>query len=108
MVPDLVERDDLYKITILTDKYDMTEILWPWAKRCAAHIWDSVVKHKLDDGYEVLLWISGELGHNEMFVRTLENLLDQFPLDEDLKLCTPSKMRLQDNMYIASLGILGM
>lgn len=105
MVPDEVTRDELYHITILTDKYDMTEILRPWAKKWINDLEQYEIG--VNPGDEVMLWISWELGHQELFTETARWLLEDSHLDEQSKLCSPHGLRMQDNVRIASLDVLG-
>lgn len=104
MVPDIVTRDQLYQITILTDKYDMTEMLRPWAPKWLsyAHSADNIYQ-----GDEVLTWIAWELGDRSLFVEKVQWILNDCHLDGSSKLCCPDGKPLQDNVYIASTDILG-
>lgn len=111
-VPSTVTAWELYQITILTDKYDMTEILQPWA---ATWIKPFVKRAKiLENLYhydEILLWIAWELGHQDLFLNVLSWLEGYCTLSgADLALLCPSSTirALDDNMLIASLGTPGM
>lgn len=80
-VPDEIDRDELYQITVLTDKYNMTDILQPWAQKWITNL-DSQDRVS-QEGDEVMLWISWELGHQDLFLETLNWLLNECSLDEE-------------------------
>ncbi|KAJ4391354.1 hypothetical protein N0V93_004971 [Gnomoniopsis smithogilvyi] len=104
MVPPTVSRDELYQITIWTDKYDMTEILQPWAQKWVDGLEEAGDLHT---GEGELLWICWELGLQRKFVDVSQKALDSCYLDEESRLCGPHIERMQDNVHIVSLGILG-
>ncbi|KAI0183591.1 hypothetical protein EV127DRAFT_446571 [Xylaria flabelliformis] len=73
---DLIDLDDLYQLTVLTDKYDLTPLLRPWAS-----IWINSATDKYDlwirsgtsavtFDLERLLWIAWELGDPILFSKT--------------------------------------
>ncbi|KAI0442681.1 hypothetical protein F4803DRAFT_518165 [Xylaria telfairii] len=77
---DLISIEDLYQLTILTDKYDLTAVLRPWA---AIWIKSAEEKHgpwKQKNHSPVisltkrLLWIAWEMGDAGLFQRTSEEL----------------------------------
>lgn len=105
MVPEIVTRETLHQITILTNKYDMTESLRPWARTWLSHVYsaDSTLQ-----GDEVLSWIAWELGDRSLFQNKMQWMLYDCHLNGDSKLCCPDGRPLQDDVYIASLDILGM
>lgn len=104
MIPEIVTRDQLYQITILTDKYDMTEILRPWARKWLPHVHSTNLTNQ---GDEVLTWMAWELGDRSLFVRKVQWMLENCSLDGAYKLSSNGKP-LEDNVYIASIDILGM
>ncbi|KAK7963988.1 hypothetical protein PG996_008324 [Apiospora saccharicola] len=68
----LITSHDLFNLTVLTDKYDLTHILRPWARTWLDCVWDSGMcgfKHHLE-----LLWITWELGDQERFTSTASYL----------------------------------
>lgn len=107
LVPDKMTREELYHITILTDKYDMTEVLRPWA-RAWIEPFDPVSRAVGQKGDEQLLWIAWELGHINLFKKTLGNIQETCTLDEDGKVLDRHGIRLEDNTHIQSLGVLGL
>lgn len=103
MVPVSVGRADLFKITVLTDKYDMTEVLRPWARTWVAPL----VSSTSTEGVDQLLWIAWILGHKDLFVTKLKWLQDHCTLNQFNKICYPSGEALEESIYIQSLGIVG-
>lgn len=104
MVPGRMAQADLFKLTVLTDKYDMTEVLRPWA-----HIWIApLVKRQSTEHVDQLLWISWVLGHKTLFIEMVKQVQDGCDLNPLNQLCYPSGQVLEDNVYVRSLGIVGM
>lgn len=106
-VPSAVTPDHLFMITVLTDKYDMTEVLRPWVN---GWIGPYALTSRLpgQKGDEKLLWIAWELGHIELFKKTLGYLQETCTLDEDNKVIDRHGTRLEDNDHVVALGILGL
>lgn len=109
LVPSLINRDDLFHISVLTNKYDMTEVLRPWAQRWILALSDSL--DGADWGWrdERYLWIAWELGHRKLFCDTLRWLQDDCTLDSSGKLgCYPFKnMILSEDPYLINLEVPG-
>lgn len=106
-VPTTVTRHQLYMITVLTDKYDMTEVLRPWAHAWVAPF-TSITRPLGQKGDEHLLWIAWELGHIALFRSTLAVLQETCTLDQHGKLLDRHGTRLEDNDHIKALGIIGL
>ncbi|KAM7193934.1 hypothetical protein V8F20_008204, partial [Naviculisporaceae sp. PSN 640] len=75
----------LYNLLVVTDKYDMTKFIIPWAKS-----WVPKKYHVHHSTYRVcgltyLLWITvaWELGHRELFERGLRGAIVDFWTDRD-------------------------
>lgn len=105
MIPENVTRDQVYQITILTDKYDMTEILRPWARNWLSQVHSAYFAYP---GDEVLTWIAWELGDRSLFVAKVQWMLNNCHLDGASNLCCSDGKPLQNNLYIASIDILGL
>lgn len=113
MVPVFVTRDQLYEITILTDKYSMTEVLRPWANAWVSPFVAPYVPSAAGD--ERLIWIAWELGHRQLFKDTLTFLLLNASANSsrtaDKKLPRPVHCpdwpELESNIRVAFLGVLG-
>ncbi|TPX18621.1 uncharacterized protein E0L32_002478 [Thyridium curvatum] len=96
-VPDTLRLQDLYKITILTDKYDMTSSLRPWARK-----WCDTVRGSED---ERLIWVGWELGDEAMFSKAAKWLYQSWSMGDD------GNMRVEDRplhakTYLEAIGIL--
>ncbi|KUI74519.1 hypothetical protein VM1G_10091 [Cytospora mali] len=105
-VPNAVTRDELFGITVLTNKYDMTEILRPWATEWLKP-YNPDARLLGQKGDEALLWIAWELGYTELFERALSHLQENCILNSHGKLLANySHIPLEDNDYIKALGIL--
>lgn len=102
-VPVAVTRDQLYQITVLTDKYDMTDVLQPWANAWVSPL---CTRQPTFAGDETLIWIAWELGHSELFTNTLTFLLKNCGKGSS-GITYSAWPGLQGNLLVASLGVLG-
>ncbi|KAI1128335.1 hypothetical protein F5Y10DRAFT_177310 [Nemania abortiva] len=87
---DLINLDDLYELTVLTDKYDLTTILRPWAS-----IWMNFIRERykllgywmdnnlVTSDLERLLWISWEMGDEDLFICASKLLAYQCSVDDN-------------------------
>lgn len=72
--------EDLFYATALTDKYDMTHLLRPWAHQCFMEGYDGVTLTDCEKSrpqnclLEKQLWISWEMGHQPQLVQLIRNL----------------------------------
>ncbi|KAI1329191.1 hypothetical protein F5Y16DRAFT_366979 [Xylariaceae sp. FL0255] len=70
---DVIDIEKLYRITVLTDKYDLAHILRPWASTWMEHLRKKRHLQKKQKGppiildLERMLWISWELGDQSFF-----------------------------------------
>lgn len=103
-VPATVSRDQLYQITVLTDKYNMTDVLRPWAD---AWISPLCTRPPVCLGDEVLIWIAWELGHKELFTKTVTFLMNRCSIDQFGHFRHADGPSLHDNLLVTSLGVLG-
>lgn len=103
-VPAQVDRDRLLQITILTDKYNMTEVLRPWSRQ-----WIEPLVSEFSDGrgYEACLWISWELGHVALFRKTVKIMQASCATNANNELLSSRGVPLADDYNICSLEILG-
>ncbi|ROW10399.1 hypothetical protein VMCG_01796 [Cytospora schulzeri] len=104
-VPDAVTRGELYRLTILTDKYDMTEVLRPWARAWVGPL-ASKSRPLGQKGDEALLWIAWELGHSSLFERTLRHVQETCIVDPKGKLLDSHGVCLADNDHMKALDII--
>ncbi|KAK7521358.1 uncharacterized protein IWZ02DRAFT_482463 [Phyllosticta citriasiana] len=77
-IPSKLELLTLYKVTVLTDKYDATRLIRPWAQSWT----DEYLNHAEDRGFEEWLWIAWELGMTEIFERTTHSLVTRTEISE--------------------------
>ena len=72
---------DLYRLTVLTDKYDLTLLLSPWAKTWVMHVNKRLDTSTTEDSalafccLEKCLWVSWELGDEQMFRKAYIHLV---------------------------------
>ncbi len=79
--------EDLYELTVLSDKYDLAHIFWPWAarwlevtrNRLGQEISYSYHKYSIDAGP----WVAWELGDRRLFETQLESITDSSMLNEE-------------------------
>ncbi|KAI0483772.1 hypothetical protein F4859DRAFT_474091 [Xylaria cf. heliscus] len=80
-ITDLINLEDFYQLTVLTDKYDLTAILRPWAP-----VWMRSAKEKheswgrnntgpVTSDLERLLWIAWEMGDINLFKNVSRDLV---------------------------------
>lgn len=103
-VPTVVTRDELYQITVLTNKYEMTGALRPWAQ---AWIEPQIPGHYVynqDEGDEVWLWTAWELGHFELLLAVQTNFFVTFSLAEDGALLSTVDAPLDHNIYVNNVA----
>ncbi|OTA99379.1 hypothetical protein M426DRAFT_325179 [Hypoxylon sp. CI-4A] len=84
----------LYHLTVLTDKYDLSRILQPWASRWVRDLPDAdptnpTAQRIMDGLAQKLLWISWELGDDQIFKQAATYLtLRCDPIEGSLSLST--------------------
>ncbi|KAI0018027.1 hypothetical protein F4780DRAFT_781731 [Xylariomycetidae sp. FL0641] len=83
-VPEQLSLDELFDVTVLTDKYKLTSRLAPWASR-----WFRCVQHKSGSD-EKLLWIVWELGEETVFRRIAKTFVMSSTINEDGELLLPT------------------
>ncbi|KAB5545488.1 hypothetical protein GE09DRAFT_1243111, partial [Coniochaeta sp. 2T2.1] len=76
-VPLVLVDSKIYKITVLSNKYDLTEALRPWAKRWTK----AFVEHSANSAQ--VAWIAWELGDRVLLEDMLDDLLLDGSLNED-------------------------
>lgn len=107
LVPKTMSRDELFKITVLTDKYAMTDVLHPWATSWITPLADiKINKAQFASGDERCLWIAWELGHQELFCCVLKHVLNCCDVNDSGQLVYQTAI-LQNNPHLVNLGILG-
>ncbi|KAI9729548.1 MAG: hypothetical protein M1834_006744 [Cirrosporium novae-zelandiae] len=76
-VPKVLSIDKLYELTVLTHYYDATQILLPWLDPWVASVHEMV--QDADTLMPKFLWITWELGYNELFEATARRMLMEAP-----------------------------
>ncbi|KAL8405018.1 hypothetical protein RB594_009776 [Gaeumannomyces avenae] len=72
-VPDTIPLEDLHRLCICVDKYDITEYLRPWAKA-----WCLSMESKMDSSIENsarIAWVAWVLGNRDLLERSIRPLL---------------------------------
>jgi hypothetical protein len=101
-LPATVSVVDLFNITVLSNKYDLT-FLKPWAKNWIASLPD----RQPGEAIAPRLWIAWELGSQSDFEKTLDDLVRECSLDFDRNLCDGSGERLDDYPVLIMTDVLG-
>ncbi|KAK1770178.1 hypothetical protein QBC33DRAFT_313487 [Phialemonium atrogriseum] len=97
--PTTLTVDELFNLTILTDKYDLAHLLRPWVRPLSGSL--------LSQDHDLrLLWIAWELGHMRLFRDIAERVLSSAFLDQTGSLCYQTAGPLKSYDYINALGIL--
>ncbi|KAB5531380.1 hypothetical protein GE09DRAFT_1228182 [Coniochaeta sp. 2T2.1] len=76
-VPLVLPNSKIYKITVLSNKYDLTQVLRPWARRWT----ERFVEHSAHSAQ--VAWIAWELGDRVFLEDMLDDLLLTGSLNED-------------------------
>ncbi|GKT48195.1 uncharacterized protein ColSpa_08376 [Colletotrichum spaethianum] len=74
LVPEKLPLMRLYNILTITEKYDMTVIIRPWARS-----WMQAVRHQTDDAH--LLCVAWELGDSEVFEKMFKKITYESMID---------------------------
>lgn len=93
LVPSPISFSLLLKVTVLTDKYDMTRVIRPWATS-----WIDGLGSQLSvtsPGHEEWLWIAWELGNKSKFECLAAHLVKTTRLGKDGK-CTTQSGKILD------------
>ncbi|OTA96248.1 hypothetical protein M434DRAFT_28111 [Hypoxylon sp. CO27-5] len=70
----ILHYKDLYQLTVLTDKYDLTRILRPWAQNWVKDI-DWNFSEYTASAMEFLSWITWELGDKKTFIQVARHII---------------------------------
>ncbi|KAK3312501.1 hypothetical protein B0H66DRAFT_596040 [Apodospora peruviana] len=94
-----------FRILIVTNKYDITHIIRPWAPG-----WMQGAILEAEDGLpynEKLMYSAWELGNEDLFVRQVRNLVLVTSLDGQGRLVSPPPRPLEEQLYLGPVNILG-
>lgn len=115
-IPTAITRDELYQVSIFTDKYDMTCVLQPWAKKWVEpylNKWASDgVKIAYEEGDELWIWIGWELGSTSLFTRSLNELIEYCwvstaSLSAKTEVLILPGVAIGKNVYLANIDVPG-
>ncbi|KAL0936006.1 uncharacterized protein CTRU02_208221 [Colletotrichum truncatum] len=102
-IPNGLKQNEMYHVLTITEKYDMTHILRPWAK-----VWFQPYEDiRSPAGNEMLLWISWEIGHVKMVCDMSKSLLLGSQVDKNGQLVTSGGVPLKKYVFLEPPGMLG-
>lgn len=104
-IPKCLQQDQLYQLLVVTEKYDMTQTLSPWASTWFQPY--AATKTSVTEGKEVVMWISWELGHEEIFRTYAKNLLLKSKINDAGELIDKHNIALNTYTFLEPPGILG-
>ncbi|KAK8188459.1 hypothetical protein IWZ00DRAFT_576839 [Phyllosticta capitalensis] len=85
LIPEQPTFSTLLNIAVLSDKYDATHILRPWATS-----WVNALSHTVEEpGYEEWLWVAWEFGQAKIFEDIATRLVRTINIGPDGKCQTP-------------------
>ncbi|TDZ29197.1 hypothetical protein C8034_v002968 [Colletotrichum sidae] len=105
LVPRTLEEKELYEVLVVTEKYDMTHILRPWAQRWFRRL--TVNGSPQFEDKQRLMWIAWELGHEGMFCKIAQDLMLSSCIDNAGQLLDGDGVPLSSNPCHEPPGILG-
>ena len=100
-IPETLTQDKLYRVTVVTNKYDLTASLRPWASMWLQNLEDRTVINMLSCSQRI--WIAWELGDTNLFKFECDFLLRNAP-GESFK----STNEVPGVEFLESLGLIGM
>lgn len=103
-LPKVLGQDELYEVLVVTEKYDMTKVLWP----CASAWFTPFKKVESIVGNETLFWISWELGQKDVFSRFAKELMFNVGINAEGELLGRGAIPLSTMPCLWPHGILGM
>ncbi|KAJ0293499.1 hypothetical protein Brms1b_003734 [Colletotrichum noveboracense] len=101
---DLTLKDHLYQLLVVTEKYDMTQTLSPWASTWFQPY--AATNTSSADGEEIVMWISWELGHEGTFCNWAKNLLLKSKINDEGDLLDSNSIALNTYTFLEPPGIL--
>lgn len=104
-IPKSLPQDHLYQLLVVTEKYDMTQTLSPWASAWFQPY--AATNTSSTDGEEIVMWISWELGHEGTFCNWAKNLLLKSKINGEGELLDSNSIALNTYTFLEPPGILG-
>ncbi|KAK2007157.1 hypothetical protein LZ32DRAFT_594269 [Colletotrichum eremochloae] len=103
-ISEKLDQHDLYQLLVVTEKYDMTRILKPWA---SSWFRPYTLSHTpLSKGKEINLWIAWELGHTETFQAYAKELVLKSRIDDEGRLLDSDGIALNTYLFLEPPGII--
>ncbi|KAJ0382014.1 hypothetical protein COL922a_013395 [Colletotrichum nupharicola] len=103
-IPKSLPQDHLYQLLVVTEKYDMTQTLSPWASTWFQPY--AATNTSSADGEEIVMWISWELGHEGTFCNWAKNLQLKSKIDDEGDLLDSNSIALNTYTFLEPPGIL--
>ncbi|KAJ4996048.1 hypothetical protein K4K48_009130 [Colletotrichum sp. SAR 10_66] len=103
-IPKSLPQDHLYQLLVVTEKYDMTQTLSPWASAWFQPY--AATNKSSSDGEEIVMWISWELGHEGTFCNSAKNLLLKSKINDEGELLDSNSIALSTYTFLEPPGIL--
>ncbi|CAI0645541.1 unnamed protein product [Colletotrichum noveboracense] len=103
-IPKSLPQDHLYQLLVVTEKYDMTQTLSPWASTWFQPY--AATNTSSADGEEIVMWISWELGHEGTFCNWAKNLLLKSKINDEGDLLDSNSIALNTYTFLEPPGIL--
>ncbi|KAF4864998.1 hypothetical protein CGCSCA1_v014068 [Colletotrichum siamense] len=103
-IPKSLQQDQLYQLLVVTEKYDMTQTLSPWASTWFQPY--AATKTSVTEGKEVVMWISWELGHEETFRSYAKSLLLKSKINDEGEPLDGNGIALSTYTFLEPPGIL--
>lgn len=100
-IPDEIDEIELYEAAVLTNKYDLTHIVRPWAQP-----WLADLKLQMDIPAH-RIWIAWELGDQELFISELDDLRLDCSSNAEGDLVDYTETPLPKYLMLKNLSILG-
>jgi hypothetical protein len=99
-VPQTLTLFELYEIAVMSNKYDMTRILRPWAKNW----FEPHAKSYKADDRELLLWVAWELGAEDVFEKAAKEITLECKVDLECQLVDSQGIKLYDHLPAGIVG----
>lgn len=106
-VPSSLSDERLYSVTVVSDKYDLTHVLRPWARTWIDSLIRTDPERWLPIDSPSRIWIAWELGHHQMFADHCRKLLYRSSIDADDNLCDTAGPPLDTYPMLSNLDIVG-
>ncbi|KAH7155579.1 hypothetical protein B0J13DRAFT_228997 [Dactylonectria estremocensis] len=107
LVPREPALSEVYHILTLAHKYDMTEVLQPWAD-CWMEVADNAQEKEDGCSLAMLTYVAWEMGNEDLFATMVNKLLLGSSVDDQGRLNTPDGICLENYDYLGPPDLLEM